>query len=403
MGSAAQIGWEWYSRLAPRVPTTLVTHSRNRHTLAKAGAPVSRSTVIFVDTARRAGPLSRLARRISPRRPQAIGWHSAWDFFAYDRRAAALLRQRLAAGAQWDLVHAVTPVSPAVPTRLHRTGLPLILGPLNGGLAMPPTFPDLRPEGADGIQPGRRLGQVLDTLLGSTRHAAVILTATQATRASIPRRYRSQCIPMLENGVALEGLAPAPWPLAPSKTQALRLLFVGPLLPCKGVPLLLAAIQRLHHEFPVRLSIVGEGPMEAAWQEDTRRLGLQGLVTFCGPLAAPAVAAQLRAAHVFCLPSLWETDGAAVLEAMAAARPVIAIAYGGPGEVVDDRVGRAIPPEGPAAVVEALAHTLREVVADPGAWQHRGEEGRRRVEQRYGWEAKIEQALRLYRHLLDTR
>ena len=66
-------------------------------------------------------------------------------------------------------------------------------------------------------------------------------------------------------------------------------------------------------------------------------------------------------------------------------------------------VGRAIPPDGPEAVIEALAQTVRDVFADPEAWRRRGEEGRRRAEQRYAWDTKIEQALRLYRHILDNR
>jgi len=126
------------------------------------------------------------------------------------------------------------------------------------------------------------------------------------------------------------------------------------------------------------------------------------MVTFCGPLPVVEVAAQMRAAHVFCLPSVRESGGAVLLEAMAAARPVIAIAYGGPAEVVDDSVGRAIPPDGPEAVIEALTQSVRDVFAEPDAWRQRGEEGRRRAEQRYAWDTKIEQALRLYHHILDN-
>ena len=85
------------------------------------------------------------------------------------------------------------------------------------------------------------------------------------------------------------------------------------------------------------MTIVGEGPSEAAWRQEVNALGLQDRVTFCGPLSATEVAAQMRAAHIFCLPSVRESGGAVLLEAMAAARPVIAIAYGGPAEVVDDQ------------------------------------------------------------------
>ncbi len=403
MGSIAQIGWEWYSRLAPRIPTTLVTHRRNREALIKAGAPLSCSEVIFVDTERFAGPLYRLASRLLPRSQQAVFFISSLDFFVYDRCAVTLLRQRIGAGARWDIVHAVTPVSPPAPTWLHRLGSPLILGPLNGGLRTLPAFPQIMGGKSARLDPVRNIGRLVDTIVGSTRKATVILTVTRATLTSIPRRYRRLCIPMLENGVDLNAFSASPWPIGPSKTHALRILFVGRLLPFKGVPLLLEAITRIRDAFPVRLTIVGEGPLEASWKQETKALGLQDIVTFCGPLSAVEVAAQMRAAHVFCLPSVRESGTAVLLEAMAAARPVIAIAYGGPAEVVDDRVGRAIPPDAPEAVIEALAHTFRDVFADADAWQRRGEEGRRRAEQRYGWDAKIEQVLRLYGHILGDR
>jgi hypothetical protein len=206
MGSVSQIGWEWYARLACRAPTTLVTHIRNREPLTKAGAPLPYSEVVFVDTEWFAGPLYRLASRIFPRSQHAVFLISSLDFFAYDRSAETLLRRRMACGESWNIVHAVTPVSPAAPTRLHRLGLPLIIGPLNGGLGIPPASPEIMQEESAWLNPIRNIGHLIDAVVGSTRHATAILTATRATRASIPRRYRSQCISMLENGVDLQAL-----------------------------------------------------------------------------------------------------------------------------------------------------------------------------------------------------
>jgi len=50
-------------------------------------------------------------------------------------------------------------------------------------------------------------------------------------------------------------------------------------------------------------------------------------------------AAEMARCHVFCLPSVRESGGAVLLEAMACARPVIAVGFGGPAEIVDDAVG----------------------------------------------------------------
>jgi glycosyltransferase involved in cell wall biosynthesis len=157
----------------------------------------------------------------------------------------------------------------------------------------------------------------------------------------------------------------------------------------------------VRHEFPVKLIIFGAGPLAQEWRQYTTELDLAGMVTFRGNCAAADIVAQLQQSHVLCLPSVRESGGAVLLEAMACARPVLTVAFGGPAEIVDDKVGRAVPPTGPEEVTEALAHALRDIVHDPHAWRQRGEEGRQRAEQYYGWERKIDQALALYGRLLN--
>jgi glycosyltransferase involved in cell wall biosynthesis len=88
-----------------------------------------------------------------------------------------------------------------------------------------------------------------------------------------------------------------------------------------------------------------------------------------------------------------------ILEALASARPAIVVAHGGPAEIVDDEIGRALPAEGAAAVVDGLAEALVDVRRDPERWQRRGEAGRRRAIERYSWDAKVAEVLDLYRRL----
>jgi glycosyltransferase involved in cell wall biosynthesis len=178
------------------------------------------------------------------------------------------------------------------------------------------------------------------------------------------------------------------------------LVFVGRLVPFKGVGMLLDAVARLAPEMPIRLCIVGDGPLSSAWREQATRLGLGEQVRFTGNLPPPEVAAEIRAAHVFCLPSVRESGGAVLLEAMACARPVIAVDFGGPAEIIDPAVGLALAPTGPEAVVEGLVAALRDLIRNPDAWRQRGEAGRCRAEERYAWDAKVESTIELYRDLL---
>jgi len=393
LGSVSQIGWEWYVRLAAKLPVTLVTHVRNRQALEKAGAPLPGSEVVYIDTEWFAGPLYRFASRLFPRSEHPVFLISSLDFYLYDWMAVRMLRPRL---GDWDIVHQATPVSPLAATRLHRLGLPLLLGPWNGGLASPVEYPEIMRAESGWLYPLRKLGGLLDWALGSSRKARLILTATAATRAAIAPRFQSKCVSMLENGVDLDLFTAEPWP-APD--MPLQILFVGRLLPFKGVAMLLEAVARLL--LPFRLTVVGAGPEELALRAQAEALGLQDRVAFTGGLPLAEVAGRLAAAHVFCLPSVRESGGAVLLEAMAAAKPVIALAYGGPAEIVDDEVGRLLPSSGWEAVVAALAQTLAEVAAEPEAWRKRGLAGRRRVEQRYAWDVKIDAAIALYRQCLE--
>lgn len=400
MGSVSQIGWDWYRRLAARTPVTLVTHVRNREALDRAGAPLPGSEVVYIDTEWFAGPLYRFAKRLFRNAEHPVFLVSSLDYYVYDWVAVRQLRPRQRAERCWDIVHQPTPVSPLASTRLYTLGLPLVLGPWNGGLKSPENFPEIMQAESGWLYSVRRLGKLVDWVLGATRHAKVILTATASTLADLPNRCRPRSRFLLENGVDLNLFRPAPWPEPPSSNNPLQVLFVGRLIPVKGVVMLLEALVELKQRLPIRLTVVGSGPEEAALHAQAAALNLGDCVHFTGNLPLADVAVEMAKAHVFCLPSVRESGGAVLLEAMAAGRPVVAVDYGGPSEIVDDGVGALLPPTGRAAVVEGLVRTLADVMANPETWRLKGEAGRRRVEERYSWEAKVDAALGIYRECL---
>lgn len=396
------IGWQWYSRLTQHVTVTLITHIRNKKILLAAGAPLPNSEIIFIDTEWFAGPLFCLASKLFPEDEHAIFLLTSLDFYVYDWVAVKRLQAYQRAGAHWDIAHAVTPVSPIAATRLHVLKCPLVLGPWNGGLKTPTVFPEVIGKDPIWLYPIRHLGYLVDWLMGTTHHANLILTATKATRQSVPTHCHSRCLHFLENGVDLHIFTPAPWPPPPTHNCPLRIIFVGRLQRFKGLSLLLEAIARVKNSLLIELIIVGAGFLETEWRLLADRLGITHLVKWYGYATAKQLVVELHAAHVLCLPSVRESGGAVILEAMACARPVLTIAYGGPAEVVDDSVGRALPPTGTAAVIEGLVESFQDIVLNPEAWRQRGENGRKRAETLYSWDAKINQSLVLYQNLLKT-
>src|SRR4029079_9272468 len=113
---------------------------------------------------------------------------------------------------------------------------------------------------------------------------------------------------------------------------------------------------------PFRLHVIGDGPDRAAIEQRRDALGLADRVELLGELAD--VSEHLAAADAFVLPTLWEGLPYSILEAMAAALPVVASRVGGiPEEGGDGQTGLLVERRDPAALGEAL----RRLHAD-GAW-----------------------------------
>jgi len=373
-----------------------------RKHLLPAGAPLANTEIIYIDTEWFAKPLYWLVCKLFPNSEHTSSLFFSPDFYLYDWLTVRQLKAHQKNGTNWDIIHLVTPVSPLAATRLHLLKRPVVLGPFNGGLKNPAEFPKIMQEDLGWLYSIRYMGHIIDFLVGSNRHASAILTATKATRQSIPARYHSRCRFLLENGVDLDLFTPVPWPPPPSSIQPLMILFIGRFQPFKGLPMLLEAIARLKDQLPMKLTVIGDGPLKTKWENQAKHLHINSLINWYGSGSHAQIVEQLHAAHVLCLPSIRESGGAVLLEAMACARPVLTIKYGGPAEIVDENVGYAIPTKGgTTAVTTALADCLSDIFEHPDVWRQRGIVGRQRTERLYSWESKINQILTLYQELLQ--
>lgn len=154
----------------------------------------------------------------------------------------------------------------------------------------------------------------------------------------------------------------------------------------KGVADFLRAAALLQQQHAAaRFVVVGDGPLRAALAALARRLGLGQSVHFAG--WHEDVPAVMSALDVFCLSSLWEQFPFSVLEAMAAARPVVATAVDGVPEAITDGAEGWLVPAGDAA---AMARALGRCLEDPHAAATMGQRGRQRVVEEFGIDRMID-------------
>lgn len=180
------------------------------------------------------------------------------------------------------------------------------------------------------------------------------------------------------------GVEAAPEPAdAPAPDTSAGLLCIAALKPYKGIPVLLEAC-RLLLDRGVELvcDVVGEGPLRRRLEERIRSLDLAGRVRLLGARTQAEVAELIGGATLVVLPSVVASDGqmegipVALMEAMAAGKPVVASSLSGVPELIEDgREGRLVPP-GDAA---ALADALEEVLASPQRRRAMGARGREKV------------------------
>jgi glycosyltransferase involved in cell wall biosynthesis len=144
--------------------------------------------------------------------------------------------------------------------------------------------------------------------------------------------------------------------------------------------------------------VVGDGPLRGRLEQQAASLGIGEAVRFTGTVTD--VRTALAAMDVFVLPSHAEGMSNALLEAMAAERPVVATAVGGTPEVVETgRTGIVVPPGDP----DALARTALGLLADPRRATALAQAGARAVEERFGARRMVERLERLYTERLEAR
>lgn len=203
--------------------------------------------------------------------------------------------------------------------------------------------------------------------------------------------------------VILNGIPMSATPLPAARREARMRLGLEPehvvigsvarLDPVKDFRTLVRAFDDVHRVLPhSRLVIIGDGPERDRLEGEIARMGLTDSVILTG--LRQDVPSLLPALDIFANSSIFEGVSLTVLEAMAAAVPVVATRVGGtPEVVVDGETGRLVP----ARDVQAMAEALLSIATDAGTAARLAAGGRRRAERHFSIERMVDQYAAVYR------
>lgn len=387
-GSEPGIGWNWAQAIAARgLEVTVITRTINKVNIESLRQGSSYNPqFVFHD-------LPALVQKIYKLPFGNYIYYLLWQYTAA-KRAVKLHRRE-----GFDQVQHITWGSFRAPSFMGRLGIPFVFGPVGGGEETPKLL-------RKGMGWRGRLWDLLrrisnnllavDPFMRSTyANTTEILAATSETLSKIPLEYRPRA-----RIQASAGMSPASFQgqfsikaLNPDSGVAttLQVLYVGRLVPWKGLHLALQALAVLGEKRrAVQFTLIGAGNDGPRLKEMARRLNVENSVRWIPWIPRDELLTKISDFDLFLFPSLHDSGGMAVLEALSAGVPVICLDLGGPSEFVDDTCGRVVLTRGAdeSGVVERIGRCLAEFVEDPNKLKQLSKGARERANS-FAWDAHV--------------
>jgi glycosyltransferase involved in cell wall biosynthesis len=448
-GSEPGIGWKWARNLSMAGHRVyVITRENNRASIddALTRNPMPGVSFAYYDLPKWARWWKKGGRGVHL-------YYFLWQWGAY------LLARKICRLQRFDIVHHITFGVFRQPSFMAFLGLPFVFGPVGGGESAPyalrRSFP-MRGKVTDFLRDVANRLVNIDPLMSAVySRSGVVLCKTRETLNSIPERFREKCQLQLEIGTGEPGATRSlkgyvnsvqhadcdssntPSPLRgegemreigsavtlPSREggfasvvgdqmgmlndmnpserrKPLRILYVGRLVYLKGVHLALPAFAHLHKQNPdARLTIVGSGPEEQRLKRLAIDLGVDHAIEWRSWLTQREVMQVYPQHDVFLFPSLHDSSGNAVLEALSFGLPVVCLNLGGPGVLVDDSSGFRVSGPDEQSVVSGLGRAMISLAEDDSLRRQMSISAFARANEHFSWSKQTERMCGIYTSL----
>jgi glycosyltransferase involved in cell wall biosynthesis len=372
LGSENYFGWAAVKCLAQDHELWVITGSRNRPDLARAeaeGLVPSNVRFVYAGDFKAWHPHPLLARLQN------------WKEYLHFARDSLAVAQGLQQTEKFDVVQHVTFSTWRVASPMWQLGIPFVFGPICGDEPFPfRLFPLLSPVSA-AFELSRKISNVVSRyspgVRRSIRRAAHIFAITQeAEQLTKTLRGSGEGISQLSPGFYSAARVAEFSRFVPEKNVngVLRLYAAGNLGGQKCVALAFRALSRVKQKgVDFRYHLGASGPEVAHLKKLVARMDLNKEVIFGGTMSRGDYQRELGNTHVYLLPSMRETVGLTMMEAMLAGCVPIVADNGGPRIAVTEDCGYKITVSTPNRMAEEIANIVvtidrdRKIISEKGA------------------------------------
>ncbi|MEL6911602.1 MAG: glycosyltransferase family 4 protein [Cyanobacteria bacterium J06643_13] len=328
-----------------------------------------------------------------------------WQFtyFRWQHRALTLAR-KLDREFDFDLIHHVTWGSVTAGSRLWELDKPFVFGPVGGGQTAPPAlkkyFLDQWRNEALRSLLFNRFAQFNWFFRQTVRQADLVL-ATNIDTYELVKRAGGHRVELFFDPGLPEDYFPKELPVRKVEPE-LKLLWVGSLIPRKGLPLTLEALSRVSSEIPLKLTIVGSGSQSQTLPQWIKEFGLEKVVECPGRLPWLEVKQLYLESDAFFFTTLRDSCPTQYLEAMSYGLPIVTLNLHGARKFIPEDAGIKVEVTTAEQTVAALAQAIEHLYTHP---QERATMGKIGYEfaQTQTWSNKTRRVTENYHQLLKQQ
>jgi len=397
-GSEPGIGWNWVVQASQEHDVWVLTREENRKRIeAKLqDSPIPGVNFVYHELPVWLRVLSIIGQRLG------LGLYI--HMFLWQVTAVAPAK-KLQSEIAFDVAHHVTYGSVRNGSFLKELDIPFIWGAVGGMEEAPRGLLHGLPRRYRLLEAIRASSNNILVLMPGVRKtartASRVLATTQETADKLSQRLGIDIDVVPNIGITPPSSPPERYSPPGGRVQ---LLYVGRLVYWKGIDLAIESIAGIESEHSgLSLNIIGAGPDKTRLANLVNDLGLGDSVHFLGALPPEEVRKHLEDSDIFVFPSLHDSGGFAVLEAMAAGLPVICMDLGGPGLAVTDSCGIKIRAADRRSAVTQITGAIKHLSQNEELRRSLGRSGYQRVCDAYEWDGKRAIISRLYCDLVSAR
>lgn len=394
-GSEAQCGWSWVIGMRNFAQVSLVTRMENKKDIQRylQENDIKNIKVYYCDI-----PTSL---NIYYKTHKAYHmYYLIWQQIAYP------FVKKLHKTEKFDIIHHITLGDFRYLGPYWKLGAKVVFGPVGGAQLTPEVFaPYIENEIKNENIRKWINSQVVKThyYKKTLNNTSLVLAANKETQDFLRSCMKNpdRCELLTENGVQSDKLKGYSLKEVSGTTT---LLWSGRMVTRKGLDFLLDAIQLVDTGKPFQLILVGDGPEKRKLEEKTRVLGLNDKVVFVGKVSYETMQEYYKKADIFVFPSLRETTGTVLFEAMSNGLPVISFNQNGAKLLIDDNCGILVRVDCDLQnVLKEFAYAIENLIEHSDQRIKMGKNAYKKIATQYVWENKCRLFFKHYEQIKEEQ